>query len=57
MGENMNFVDFILLAAILAAAVSIIVYMRRRSKKGASCDSCGSSEGCPMAGKCKDRKS
>ena len=53
----MNFVDFILLAAILAAAVSIIVYMRRRSKKGASCDSCGSSEGCPMAGKCKDRKS
>jgi hypothetical protein len=52
----MNFFDFILLAAILAAVISIIVYMRRRSKKGAYCDSCGSCEGCPVAGKCKDRK-
>jgi hypothetical protein len=51
----MNFVDFILLAAILAAAVSIIVFMRRRKKKGKACDSCGGCEGCPMAGTCADK--
>lgn len=52
----MNLVDFVLLAAILAAAVSVLVYPLRRKRKGAACDSCGGCEGCPMAGTCKEKK-